>query len=116
MNTPYRYKQDSDIDAYGDSQSVIHFKFGDAKKHYNFTVEFVNKYPNFTKEYSSYFNNEPSAFTDPLGLVNYIERHNIPVRLYRNMVDLEFEDIEAAKEWLCREYLPSNLINNLDKE
>lgn len=99
----YRYK-DSNIDAYGDSENVIHFKFGDARKSYNFTKKFQAEYPNFCKEYEKYFMNEKSLFSDVLALVNYIEMFNIPVKLYSNYVDKEFADAKACKEWICNEY------------
>ena len=101
----YRYKKNSDIDAYGDTDNVIHFKFGDARKHYNFTDDFVSKYPLFAAEYVAYFTGEKSVFNDVLELVSYIERHNIPVRLYSNYVDEEFADIAACKEWILNEHV-----------
>ena len=100
----YRYKQDSDIDAYGDTQNVIHFKFGDARKMYHFTTEFQAEHPRFCEEYGKYWMNEPSLLSDPLALVNYIETFNIPVRLYSNFVDEEFADCDAVREWLVEEY------------
>jgi hypothetical protein len=100
----YRYKTYSNIDAYGDTENVIHFKFGDMRKSYNFTEEFRAKYPNFCKEYSRYFSGENSLFSDPLSIVNYIEAFKLPLKLYSNMVDEEFADIEAAKEWICNEW------------
>lgn len=99
------YKETSSVDwAYDDSENVIHFKFGDMRKNYNFTEDFRTKHPMFCKEYARYFAGESSLFTDPLTIVNYIETFNLPVRLYSNMVDEEFEDIQAAKEWICAEY------------
>ena|SRR5690606_27432006 len=109
----YRYKENSDIDAYGDTDNVIHFKFGDARKGYHFTDEFVEKYPLFVAEYTAYFMGEKSVFNDVLELVNYIERHNIPVRLYSNYVDKEFADIAACKEWILNEHV-GRQINALD--
>lgn len=101
----YRYKDNASIDwAYDDSTSVIHFKFGDCRKHYHFTDEFETKHPKFCKEYAKYFMGEPSLFSDPLSIVNYIETFNLPVRLYSNYVDEEFADTEAVKEWICNEY------------
>jgi hypothetical protein len=100
----YRYKTNSDIDAYGDSQSVIHFKFGDARKQYFFTKEFKSKHPKFCAEYEKYWQHEDSLFTDPLSIVNYIEWFNLPVRLYSNFADEEFADFDAAREWLNHEY------------
>lgn len=99
----YRYKKDHTIDAYGDTENVIHFKFGDARKNYNFTDEFRKEYPNFCKEYTKYFSNEKSLFTDPLAIVNYIDHYGLPVKLYSNYVDEEFADIDACKEWICNE-------------
>jgi hypothetical protein len=104
MNT-YRYKAIDDIDAYRDTESVIHFKFGDARKWFFFTKELQKQYPNFCKEYIKYFDYEKSLFSDPLCIVNYIEHFNIPVKLYSNMADQEFADIDAVKEWLCSEYM-----------
>lgn len=104
MTTTYRYKKDSKIDAYGDTMSVIHFKFGDARKHYFFTKELQEQHPKFCKEYGKYWVGEKSLFSDPLAIVNYIETFNIPVRLYSNFVDEEFEDFDAAREWICNEY------------
>lgn len=100
----YRFNKNSNIDAYGDTMSVIHFKFGDARKHYFFTKELQAEYPKFCKEYEKYFMNEKSLFSDPLSLVNYIEFYKIPVRLYSNMYDEEFADIDACKEWIYNEY------------
>lgn len=101
----YRYKKNSDIDAYGDTMNVIHFKFGDMRKAYNFTTEFRQEYPNFCKEYMKYWRgDDTSLFSDPLSIVNYIEAFDLPVRLYSNYVDEEFADIDAAKEWICNEY------------
>lgn len=100
----YRWKQDSDIDAYGNTENVIHFKFGDMRKSYNFTDVFDAKHPRFCEEYRKYFAGEKSLFSDPLAIVNYIEQFDLPVKLYSNMYDEEFEDIDAAKEWIMREY------------
>ena len=47
-------------------------------------------------------------------IVNYIERQNIPVRLYNNYVDLEFKDILSAKEYLCQESY-GKAYNNLEE-
>lgn len=104
----YKYKTHSNIDAYGETDNVIHFKFGDMRKHYNFTPEFKLKHPMFCREYARYFSGDPSLFSDPLAIVNYIERFNLPVRLYSNYVDGEFADIEAAKEWICNEWSGRN--------
>jgi hypothetical protein len=104
----YRYKKDHNIDAYGDTETVIHLKFGDIRKHYFFTKEFQEQHPNFCKEYAKYFMGEKSLFTDPLSIVNYIEAFNLPVKLYSNYVDQEFEDIAAVKEWICNEYQGAN--------
>lgn len=101
----YRYKRNSNIDAYGDTDNVIHFKFGEARKHYHFTNEFMDKYPKFVSEYSKYFMGNKSVFNDVLELVNYIERYEIPVRLYSNFVDEEFADIQACKEWIMNEHI-----------
>lgn len=100
----YRYNPIRDIDAYGDTMNVIHFKFGDMRKSYNFTSEFMAKHPKFCAEYGKYFMGEPSLFSDPLAIVNYIEDFALPVRLYSNYVDEEFADIAAAREWLAAEY------------
>lgn len=100
----YRYKENSNIDAYNDTMSVIHFKFGDCRKHYFFTEEFVTAHPKFAAEYAKYFIKQKSLFSDPLSIVNYIEVFKLPVRLYSNYVDEEFEDINACKEWICQEY------------
>ena len=105
----YRYKKNSDIDAYGDTQNVIHFKFGDCRKLYHFTDEFVAEHPRFAEEFAKYWHNDStSLFSDPLAIVNYIETFNIPVRLYSNFVDEEFEDIQAVREWLNNEYRGPN--------
>lgn len=100
----YRYKKDSDIDAYGDTQNVIHFKFGDMRKMYHFTPDFQTKHPRFCEEWHKYWMGEDSLFSDPLAVVNYIETFDLPVRLYSNFVDEEFEDFDAVREWLNNEY------------
>jgi hypothetical protein len=100
----YRFKQNSDIDAYGTSQNVIHFKFGGMRKDYNFTDTFREKHPRFVKEFSKYYNREAGLFTDPLAIVKYIENCNLPIRLYANYYDQEFEDFEAVYEWILAEY------------
>lgn len=100
----YRYKTDSDIDAYGDTQDVIHFKFGDCRKMYHFTNEFTKQHPKFAEEFAKYWEGSDSLFHDPLALVNYIETFNLPVRLYSNFVDEEFADCDAVREWLGSEY------------
>ena len=101
----YRYKQNKSIDwAYDDKHDVIHFKSGDCRKMYNFTDKFIMEHPNFCKEYRKYFCCEESLFTDPLSIVNYIETFNLPIRLWSNYVDEEFEDIQAVKEWINNEY------------
>ena len=104
----YRYKKNSNIDAYGETENVIHFKFGDCRKAYNFTKDFQDKHPNFVKEYSNYFMNQESLFSDPLAIVNYIEMFDLPVRLYSNYTDQEFADPQAVKEWLANEYQGQN--------
>lgn len=108
----YRYKINSDIDAYGDTQNVIHFKFGDCRKMYHFTREFEQAHPRFCEEYVKYWRHEKSLFTDPLSIVNYIEMFDLPVRLYSNYVDREFEDYQAVKEWLCEQYMGQSLQQN----
>lgn len=100
----YKYKQNSTIDAYGDTENVIHLKFGEARKGYNFTDEFTKQHPKFVREYTHYFNGEKSLFRDPLSILNYIETFNLPVKLYSNYVDQEFENVAAAKEWVVNEY------------
>lgn len=113
----YRFK-DSNIDAYGDTDNVIHFKFGDARKHYNFTKDFQAKYPEFCKEYARYWEGKDSVFKDVFDLVHYIERFEIPVRLYSNYYDQEFKDTKAVLEWLGMEYPGQNyraLQNNLEE-
>lgn len=110
----YRFKKNSDIDAYGDSQNVIHFKFGDARKQYNFTNEFIDKYSGFCKEYINYWNAQESVFKNPFDIVRYIEKHELPVRLYSNYYDEEFEDIGAVLEWLAYEYYQE--LPDLDKK
>lgn len=100
----YRYKENSDIDAYGSTQSVIHFKFGDCRKMYFFTKELQEKHPRFCAEYAKYWECKDSMFSDPLAIVNYIDTFHIPVRLYSNFVDEEFADFEAVREWICNEY------------
>lgn len=104
----YRYKKNSNIDAYGETENVIHFKFGDCRKAYNFTKDFQDKYPNFVKEYLNYFMNQESLFSDPLAIVNYIEMFDLPIRLYSNYTDQEFADPQAVKEWLANEYQGQN--------
>ena len=101
----YRFKKDSEIDAYGDTENVIHFKFGDCRKAFNFTKDFTKEHPKFVKEYKEYWMGKESAFTDPLSVVNYIDLFKLPIRLYANFYDEEFEDIEACKEWICNEWL-----------
>ena len=100
----YRYKTDSDIDAYGQTQSVIHFKFGDCRKQYFFTAEFEKQHPRFCEEFAKYWEGRKSLFSDPLAVVNYIETFDLPVRLYSNYVDEEFADFDAVREWLAQEY------------
>jgi hypothetical protein len=100
----YRYKRDSDIDAYGDTENVIHFKFGDCRKMYHFTDDFMKTHPRFCEEYIKYWEGKESLFTDALSIVNYIDTFDVPVRLYSNFVDAEFEDVAAAREWVAQEY------------
>lgn len=104
----YRFKKTSTIDAYGETQSVIHFKFGDCRKMYFFTNELQEKHPKFCEEFAKYLERSTSLFTDPLAIVNYIEVFDIPVRLYSNYYDEEFEDFDAAREWLAAEYQGQN--------
>ena len=104
----YRFKKDSTIDAYGETESVIHFKFGDCRKMYFFTKELQEKHPNFCEEFAKYWEGRTSLFTDPLSVVNYIEAFNIPVKLYSNYYDEEFEDYDAVREWLASEYQGKN--------
>lgn len=100
----YRYKKNHKIDAYGDTENIIHFKFGDMRKMYNFTEQFQGTHPRFCEEYAKYWEHKPSLFSDPLSIVNYIEAFDLPVKLYSNFVDQEFEDADAAREWICNEY------------
>jgi len=99
----YKYKKNSDIDAYGDKDNVIHFKFGDCRKMYNFTPDFENKYPEFAREYKRYFMQEPSIFKTPMQIVDFVESANLPVRFYSNYVDEEFEDFNATRDWINNE-------------
>lgn len=99
----YKFKTNSNIDAYGDTQNVIHFKFGDARKQYNFTTEFRASKPGFCKEYANYWAGKPSKFRNVMEIVNYIDEHELPIRLYSNFYDEEFADIAAAREWISQE-------------
>lgn len=90
----------SEIDAYGDTENVIHFKFGDARKMYNFTPEFEANNSEFCKEYANYFMDSPSKFKSVTDVVDYIESHNLPVKLYSNYVDREFADVDAVRRWI----------------
>jgi hypothetical protein len=57
---------------------------------------------------------DSSKFTNPLDVVSYIEKYKLPVRLYSNYYDEEFEDIAAAKEWILAEY--ETRLVDLDKQ
>lgn len=105
----YRFKTNSDIDAYGDTQNVIHFKFGDCRKQYHFTDKFRDEYPGFVIEYANYWNGHDSVFDNPFDILSYIEKFELPVRLYSNYYDEEFEDYEAVREWLANEYTTQNM-------
>lgn len=100
----YRFKTNSDIDAYGNMDNVIHFKFGDCRKQYHFTDEFMQEYPEFSKQYENYWYEQDSVFDSPFDVVSYIERFELPIRLYSNYYDEEFEDINAVREWLMYEH------------
>lgn len=100
----YRFKTNSNIDAYGDTQNVIHFKFGDCRKQYHFTDEFMQEYPKFCEEWSKYWCNEDSVFDSPFDILRYIENFELPVKLYSNYYDEEFADLQAVREWLANEY------------
>lgn len=105
----YKFKTNSTIDAYGQTENVIHCKFGDMRKQYHFTSEFMQEYPEFCKEYEQYFMGEPSVFDSPFDIVRYIERFELPVKLYSNYYDEEFEDIDAVREWLMYEHGTRNM-------
>jgi len=108
--TGYRYKKsDNTLDFYGESLDYIHFKFGDALKQYNFTDKFRKRYPGFCAAYELAWEGKHGVFSprgvmDTLKLLHYIKEYEVPVRLYSNMVDLEFADVNAALEWYINEH------------
>lgn len=105
----YRYTDHDTLDAYGDTQNVIHLKFGDMRKHYHLTDQFADEHPNFAREYDRYFNHdERSLFMDPLQILNYIDTFKLPIHLYSNFVDQEFADVQAARDYLAVEYQGKN--------
>lgn len=100
----YKFKTNSTIDAYGQTENVIHCKFGDMRKQYHFTDEFMQEYPEFCKEYDKYFMGNDCVFDSPFDILNYIENFELPVKLYSNFYDEEFENYRAVRDWLANEY------------
>ena len=98
-----RFKRKNRLNYYGNTFAYIHAKWGDFRKCYNFPDDFRKKYPNFCSEYEKYQRYEKSVFVDPMHIVNYIERFDIPCKLYSNFRDREFADFDAVREWICRE-------------
>lgn len=93
------------IDYYGTDADYIHLKFGEMQKMYNFTEKFVKKYPNFCAEYKKYWaGDETCRFKNPLQIAQYIDRYDIPVRLYFNYTDTPVKNMAEVYEYLIREY------------
>jgi hypothetical protein len=96
-----RFKTGTNLDYYNGDFPCIHAKFGDFRKGYYFPQSFREQYPNFCKEFDKYWRYKESVFTDPIQIVNYIEKFAIPCILYENAYDLEFADFDEVRKWIC---------------
>jgi len=86
---------------YGGNKKIntIHLKFGDVIKGYYFTPKFCKDYKEFVDNYTDYYlkvSNREVLFKNALDVLNYIKRHNIPVKLYQNYEDAAFYNVDDA--------------------
>lgn len=80
--------------------NIIELKFGDMRKGYKFTSEFKSKYPFFVEEFGKFWMEEPSYFKNPYQILDYVEKHNIPVDFYFNFINRFARDNEQVREYL----------------
>lgn len=96
----FEYRNHNNIDYYDTKNvCVIHFKFGRMQKGYSglslkngLTQEFIN-------EYKKYFDYEGDKFKTARDIVEYVEKHNLPVIFYSNFEDREY-NLSMVKEWV----------------
>ena len=108
-------KLKKEIDYYGSEDNYIHAKFGDLRKCYNFTEDFIERYPRFSEEFSKYWMCEESLFTNPLEIVNYIIRYDIPVYAYFNFTDTP-GTWEEVQDYLKNEYMGNKTLYTMKKD
>lgn len=91
---------------YGESNEikvpVIHIKFCDMRKAYSGFNELRKSKEGdfFANEYIKYFNRveeTPSIFTNPQDILNYVEKHKLPIIFYDNSIDEELSFAETKK-------------------
>lgn len=83
-----------------EEESIIHLKFGDMRKSYSFTDEFWDKYEFFSTEFAKYWEGEDSYFKNPYQILDYVEKHNIPVTFYFNFTDEYAKSYDEIREYL----------------
>ena len=96
----FEYRNHNNIDYYDTKNvCVIHFKFGRMQKAYSglslkngLTQEFID-------EYKKYFDYKGDKFKTARDVVEYVEKHNLPVIFYSNFEDTEY-NLSMVKEWV----------------
>lgn len=96
----FEYRNHNNIDYYNTNNvCVIHFKFGRMQKGYSGLSLENGLTPEFINEYEKYFDYKGDKFKTARDIVEYVEKHNLPVIFYSNFEDIEF-NLSMVKEWL----------------
>lgn len=86
-----------------EKDTVIHLKFGDMRKSYSFADWFWDKYNFFSTEFVKYWEEKESYFKNPYQILDYVEKHNIPVDFYFNFTGEYAKSYDEIREYLDRE-------------
>lgn len=92
----------------------IEIKFGDMRKGYNFTRAFCQKYPVFCQEFDKYFYHKESFFQNPVQILMYVEKYEIPVDFYYNIIDEFAKDIDSVWDYFQQQLNPEPLDKSED--
>lgn len=96
----FEYRNHNNINYYDtDNVCVIHFKFGRMQKGYSGLSLENGLTPEFINEYEKYFDGKGDKFKTARDIVEYVEKHNLPVIFYSNFEDREF-NLSMVKEWV----------------
>ena len=83
-----------------EEDTVIELKFGDMRKAYRFADWFWHEYEFFATEFAKYWEEKESYFKNPYQILDYVEKHNIPVDFYFNFVDEYAKSYDEIQEYL----------------